>query len=57
MFTLTTSARYHSKTHSQVRSEIYLENLMKRKSVAVLGAPDFLVVPLAVGPRAPEKEP
>jgi hypothetical protein len=57
MFTLTTSARYHSRTHSQVRSEICLENLKKRKSVVVLGALDFSVVPLAAGPRAPEKEP
>jgi hypothetical protein len=39
MFTLTTSARYHSRTHSQVRIKKGLEKPKKRKMVADLGAP------------------
>jgi hypothetical protein len=43
MFTLTTSARCHSRTHSQVRIENGLEKPKKRKCVADLGAPDYPV--------------
>jgi hypothetical protein len=58
MFTITTSARCHSRTHSQVRIENSLEKLKKRKGVVVLGAPDCPVVPLDSGPEsAPEANP
>jgi hypothetical protein len=57
MFTLTTSATCHSRTHSQVRIENDLEKPKKRKGVAHLGALDCPVVPLAAGPRAPESKP
>jgi hypothetical protein len=48
--------RCHSGTHSQVRIEIGLEKLKKRKSGVVLGAPNCLVVPWTSGPRAPESK-
>jgi hypothetical protein len=51
MFTLTTSATCHSRTHSQVRIENGLEKLMKRKLVADLGALNYLAcTKLSSGP-------
>jgi hypothetical protein len=55
MLILTTSARCHSITHSQVKIENSLEKPKERTWVADLGAPDCPVLPLAVGSRAPER--
>jgi hypothetical protein len=55
MFTLTTSARCHSRTHSQVRIENGLEKPKKRATD--LGAPDCPMLPLAASPRASPQHP
>jgi hypothetical protein len=58
MFTLTTSARCHSRTHSQVRIENSLEKkLRKGKGVIDLRAPDCPVsTGLSDGPADSEPE-
>jgi hypothetical protein len=55
MFTLTTSAKCHFRTHSQVRIENGLEKLKKRKGVDVLGAPNRPMVPLDSGSESAPK--